>query len=212
MTQPFLEPIHITCSCLIRNGSVYRNGDILFTYPLPEWPNFLDAAYRWLNLQYPKFYKMDGLSKLGFLAAEVLLAGNDRVKEMAPHEKGVVLANASASLDTDIKYNQSIQEIASPALFVYTLPNIVIGEICIRHLFKGENAFFVFKSFDVTFMQQYIHNLFEGTPLKACLCGWVELLQASYTAAMFLVEKGAENQSIIFTAENLNQIYPLQNG
>jgi hypothetical protein len=155
---------------------------------------------------------MDGLSKLGFLASEILLLGMDPIKQLGPYQTGIVLANASSSLDTDLKYAQTMEQIPSPGLFVYTLPNIVIGEICIRNHFKGENAFFVFKSFDATFMAQYVSNLLEGPVLKACLCGWVELLENNYEAALFMVEDGVETQSPDLTAENLNKIYLSRHG
>ena len=83
-------------------------------------------------------------------------------KVYKPEDIGVVLANANSSLDTDIKYFETVKDIASPALFVYTLPNIVIGEICIRHNFKGENAFFIFEEFDAGFIQQYVSNLINN--------------------------------------------------
>jgi hypothetical protein len=150
---------------------------------------------------------MDHMSKLGLLAAEVLLKDHyDRTK-YTPFETGVLLMNASASLDTDIRYNKSVADIASPALFVYTLPNIVIGEICIRNHFKGENAFFVFKQFDATFMAQYVNNLFDNDVVKACLCGWVELLEENFEAMMLLVEKNQSAGSMAFTAESINKIY-----
>ena len=86
---------------------------------------------------------MDNLSKLGWLASEVLLKNSFDKENYQPEEIGIVLANANSSLDKDIKYWESVQDMASPSLFVYTLPNIVIGEICIRNHFKGENALYI---------------------------------------------------------------------
>lgn len=151
---------------------------------------------------------MDTLSKLGLLATEVLLKDAD-LQRYAPEEKGIVLTNANASLDTDIRYFATVHEIASPALFVYTLPNIVIGEICIRNNFKGENGFFVFKQFDGTFIHQYISNLLTTGGLNACIGGWTEVLDETYKTVLFLVEKEAGEQVIPFTIENINHIYQL---
>ena len=95
---------------------------------------------------------MDSLSKLGWLAAEILLKDSFNKEALSVRKmSGLVFANANSSLDTDIKYYETAKDIASPALFVYTLPNIVIGEICIRHNFKGENAFFISEQFDAGF-------------------------------------------------------------
>jgi hypothetical protein len=90
---------------------------------------------------------------------------------------------------------------------VYTLPNIVIGEISIKNKFKGENAFFVFETFDAAFIQQYVAYLLNNNILQACICGWVDVLQEDYKAVLCLVEKDADLTSAPFSAENLNNIY-----
>ena len=92
-----------------------------------------------------------------------------------PGEVGIVFANANASLDADLNYWESVKKIPSPALFVYTLPNIVIGEICIRNNFKGENAFFVQEKFDIPFTEFYVNNLLDKHDLNACICGWIDI-------------------------------------
>ena len=200
---------YITSSCIISNNIVHKNGTILFEDLKTDLPGFLTSAYHHFGFKYPKFYKMDNLAKLGWLAAELLLKDNFLQGKYAPAEVGVVLANANSSLDTDLKYYETAKDIASPALFVYTLPNIVIGEICIRHNFKGENAFFIFDNFDAGFIQQYVSNLINSDILQTCICGWVEVLGDTYNTVLFLVQK---NGSIPFTKENINKIYQLENG
>ncbi len=154
---------------------------------------------------------MDNLGKLGWLANEVLLQGSFDKEKYKPKDTGIVLSNANASLDTDIKYYDTTKTFASPALFVYTLPNIVIGEISIRHRFKGENAFFIFEEFDAAFIEQYVSNLVNNNILQCCICGWVEVLDNCYNATLFLVEKDKSANSVNFTKENLNKIYQLEN-
>ncbi len=203
---------YITSSCVISKGIVYKNGQAVFEGRALEPSDFLISAYRHFALQYPRFYKMDNIGKLGWLANEVLLQdGFDKAKYLAK-DVGIVLSNTSASLDTDMKYYETVKTIPSPALFVYTLPNIVIGEISIRHGFKGENAFFIFDDFDAGFIEQYVSSLVNNNILQACICGWVEWLEDNYKAALFLVEKDKTKDSVIFTMENLNKIYQLQNG
>ena len=154
---------------------------------------------------------MDNMCRLGFLAAELLL--NDfKTRGYKPSEVGVVLSNASASLDTDIKYYKTTNDIASPALFVYTLPNIVIGEICIRHHFKGENGFFITEKFDPEFTVQYVNSLFNNNVLEACVCGWIELFGDTFKTVLILVERVAGSEKINFNKENLNNIYQSDNG
>ncbi|MES2774202.1 MAG: hypothetical protein V4722_08460 [Bacteroidota bacterium] len=207
-----LSQIFITASCTISNGTVYKNDLPLFENREASPAEFLVAAYRHFEIQYPKFHKMDSLSKLGWLAAEILLKDSLNAGEYEADAVGVVFANASSSLDTDIKYYETAKSIASPALFVYTLPNIVIGEICIRHGFKGENAFFISDVFDAGFIEQYVTNLINNDILQACICGWVEILDDQYKTVLFLAEKGRDGQGVLFTKENINNIYQLENG
>jgi hypothetical protein len=157
---------------------------------------------------------MDNLSKLGLLASEVLLKPGFNAEKYTPEAIGIVLSNASASLDTDLRYMETARDIASPALFVYTLPNIMTGEICIKHKFKGENAFFVSAGFDGEFIHDYVSGLMNDHILEVCICGWVELFQNNYRAVLYLVENlpAETNEKLLFTKENINKIYQLDHG
>ncbi len=198
---------YISASCVISNQIVYKNGNPVFEESKADISEFLIAAYRRFELQYPKFFKMDNLSKLGWLANEILLQGSFDKEKYIADDVGIVLSNSNSSLDTDIRYYETTKTMASPALFVYTLPNIVIGEISIRHHFMGENAFFIFEHFDAAFIEQYVSNLINNNILQCCICGWVEVLNDSYNATLFLIEKDKTANSVNFTKENLNKIY-----
>ena len=204
--------IYITASCRINDHIVCKNENQIFENKGVSLVDFLLSVYHHFGINYPKFYKMDNLSKLGWLASEILLKDSFREGEYEPQTIGVVLANASSSLDTDMRYYESVKDFPSPALFVYTLPNIVIGEICIRQHFEGENAFFISDEFDAGFIEQYVSNLINNNILQACVCGWVELLGEQYKTVLFLVEKDKKTAGISFTKENLLKIYKLENG
>ena len=199
----------ITASCRISDQSVSRNGDTLLENSGAGLPAFLLSGYRHFELNYPKFYKMDNLSKLGWLATEVLLKEDFNATGYRPEEIGITLANANSSLDTDLKYFETVKETPSPALFVYTLPNIMIGEICIRNNFKGESAFFISPEFDPAFLEQYVNDLMDNNVLQVCICGWVDLLGDEYKAVLYLVEKGPGTP---FTKENIHKLFQAENG
>ena len=61
-------------------------------------------------------------------------------------------------------------------------------------------------------MAQYVNNLFDSNVIQACICGWLELLEENYKAALLLVEKQKTNQSLAFTEDNINKIYRIDNG
>jgi hypothetical protein len=198
----------------VRAEHVYKDDQLVSATAATGLSAFLAEMYQQSGARYPKFYKMDNLSKLGWLATEILLANSLDKDRYEPSQIGIVLSNANASLDADIKYFESVKEMASPALFVYTLPNIVIGEISIRHNFKGENAFFISEEFDAALLQKYVSNLLNNDILQACICGWVDVLEESYEAVLFLVEKetAADNNLQAFITENLDKTYHLPNG
>lgn len=171
--------------CTIENSKITVNEEVIFESQSKVFSEFAKEAYKSLELNYPKFHKMDNLSKLAFLASEMILKDGDHSKT------AIVLANRSSSLDTDFKYQESINSqdnfFPSPAVFVYTLPNICVGEISIRHKMQTENAFFVLDEFDEKFLNDYSEQILESGKAEKVLCGWVELYQESYKAFVYLL-------------------------
>lgn len=176
----------------ISNGTLYLNGQQVFAHEAENAEAFFKALYQHLDLEYPKFFKMDSLSKLGFLAVEALVQHTAEVKSYADDEIAVVFGNYASSLDTDQKYWNGVaaaEPVASPALFVYTLPNIVQGEIAIRHKWYGENLFLVLDSNNRTAMNNSALLLLQTGKAKACIAGWVDYLNGAYEAEVVLVRK-----------------------
>lgn len=171
---------------LVRNGRVMRDGKVLLDragLPPREWS---EEAYRLLEMEYPKFYKMDPLSRTGMLAVHALLGDTDVREWTDPYDIGVILANRHASLDADANYLQASRELPSPALFVYTLPNILIGEICIRYGFKGHNLFFLDEAFDAERMLGRIRAYHRAGMAQAYICGWVDTWRDDQEAEIYL--------------------------
>jgi hypothetical protein len=212
----------ITHYCIIRNQTIICDGKILLAEKGNDLNNFLINAYLLLKVDYPKFYKMDNLSKLGWLAAEVILKDGRIVQDYSAENVALVLSNAHASLDTDLRYTESTKTLASPALFVYTLPNIVAGEICIRHKIKGENAFFICPAFDPDLLVDYVNIVLESSEAiadaqvsklsgkqshaKACLSGWVDVIGEHHDVFLYLVEK-SKPESWKHTTGQLTELY-----
>jgi hypothetical protein len=129
---------------------------------------------------------MSQLSKLGFLATELLLSGIEGEKKS--ESISVILANSSSSLHSDKVYQDTIESIPSPASFVYTLPNIMIGEICIRHGIKGEGCFFIQEHFDKDFIFDYVLDLLKTQKTTMSIAGWVDIdMDGDYIADLYLL-------------------------
>lgn len=193
----------------IRDNQILLNGKLLFSAGNTPFAAFAELWYRSANINYPKFHKMDNLCKLGFMGADILLNNNQLYNNLPPFRKGVILANKNSSLDTDLRHHRQIQTgPASPAVFVYSLPNIVIGEICIRHGIKGENTFFIEPRFSPKHQFDYINLLFSSNKSDACLGGWVEFLNDEYELFMYVAVKDeSPDGSLPFTAETLKNLY-----
>lgn len=178
-------------SVYIAHSTLFINGELVLKGENSIFVKFLKEVYKFAELKYPKYFKMDPLSKLGFLAAEVLL------KDHKPHSKaernGLVIENRASTYLVDTKHQESIsdksQYFPSPANFVYTLPNVMTGEICIRHGFKGENALFVNEQFDAYFVHQYIHSLYKAGKATFLLGGFVDADENEYEAFMYIADK-----------------------
>ena len=122
---------------------------------------------------YPKFFKMDTLSQLGFIGAEILL----QEKLIDDKENcAIIFGNTCASIKNDTDYLKTIDSpenyYPSPSIFVYTLPNIVTGEIAIKHKIYGETCFYVVEQkeqlYEIAKQQIEINNI------PSALVGWVE--------------------------------------
>jgi hypothetical protein len=198
----------ITRFCIIRNYQIISDGKVVFSDSSKNVDEFLLNAYAFLKIAYPKFYKMDTLSKLGFLAAEVLLQSPEWRGDQKDEDIALVLSNAHASLDADRKYFEAAKLVASPALFVYTLSNIVAGEICIRHKIKGENAFFVSGQFDAALTADYVGLI---PAFKSCVAGWVDVLGEHHDVFLYLCEKN-KPAAMPHTAGQIKQLYTTDYG
>jgi hypothetical protein len=207
----------ITSYCHLRDNRVTVNGRIIYYQEnIIKFADFVKSVFRQEQIVYPKFYKMDAVSKLGFLTAELVLKEKS-IEGYRPEAVGVVLSNSSSSLDTDIAHNETIKDrssyFPSPSVFVYTLPNIVIGEVCIKNNIKGENAFLISETFNGKLLFDYVEELFNSERVEACLCGWVEVMGDNCNAMMALVEKANHGKvgaagftPVNFNVDNLNLI------
>lgn len=200
------QEFYIKSWCRIKNDTISKYGNDLFRVNSQEFSDFSKAAYKHLEISYPKFFKMDNLSKLAFLAADVILKNEDLGEE--ENNIALVFSNKASSLDTDRKHHNSIQNAGeyfpSPAVFVYTLPNICLGEISIRHRLYSENSFFIFERFNAEHLHSYANSLLRSGKAESLLCGWVDYDENEYEAFLYLVDSEGE---IPHTNKQLTELY-----
>ena len=175
-------------------NNVCLDGQILVSNASAD--TLLADIYKEHINDYPKFYKMDPLCKAGFVASELLLNAEGRRQEQWGESRGVVLFNAASSLADDRNYQATIDDpetsFPSPSLFVYTLPNVLTGEIAIRNHFYGETNFIVLPTFDSDAMASVMEMTFSDGSLQSLVTGWVDCYSESeYDVLMLIVERDA---------------------
>ncbi|MES2513438.1 MAG: 3-oxoacyl-ACP synthase [Bacteroidota bacterium] len=200
----------------IKHNRVSVNGEIIFQSPdTLSLSEFLSEAYKTLAISYPKFHKMDLQCKLGFLCAEFAIKETDFLVVNDLAKTAIVLSNAASSLETDRMHQNSINDktnyFPSPAVFVYTLPNITIGELAIKHKITGENAFFVTEGLDAGLLANYV-NMLLSDATEAAIAGWVEVDGTNFEAFIFLAQKAENiNKNCIFKPLNQSSVITIYN-
>lgn len=140
----------------------------------PEVP--LVELYRKHIGDYPKFFKMDLLSRIGFVASELLLQQEGAERFVPRDDRAVVIAGTAGCLLNDQAYMATIQPdnyFPSPSLFVYTLPNIVTAEIAIRNKYLGETMYYALLSED-DLLPLVATTLNDKT--TSVLGGWIDIV------------------------------------
>ncbi|MCF4101639.1 hypothetical protein L1I30_08170 [Gillisia sp. M10.2A] len=198
------ESVYITDFVSLKNNQIKHQQKLLYKADsFLELKSFLKESYKVIGLNYPKFHKMDDLCKLGLLASEVIL----KEKELKT-DTAIVLSNASSSLQTDYKHQNSLQQHVSPAVFVYTLPNIILGEISIKYSLKSENVFFIEETFNAKLLNDYAQVLLQSGKASSVVCGWINLINDEYDVFLCLISRKGE---IPLSVENLEQLYLFEN-
>lgn len=206
---------YITSYCSINKDRIITHGTADVVSGFADYPSLIKELYVKNGIQYPKFYKMDNLSKLAFVTSEMLISGTNLKERYSDDSVGVFLTTAHSSLDTDCRYAESIRDDAayypSPSIFVYTLPNIMIGEICIRNAFRGENNLFINGDPSDEMIINYVSGLFSRGKIKACIFGSVDLFLSDFSSHLFLIETGLDkyhdtNKISGFNAENIKKL------
>ncbi|MGN0089817.1 MAG: beta-ketoacyl synthase N-terminal-like domain-containing protein [Alloprevotella sp.] len=154
--------------------------------------SLLTELYKKEVNDYPKYYKMDGLSKLAFVASELLLKAEGNKKDHSEN-RSVILFNHSSSISSDLAFEVTIDSndyFPSPSVFVYTLPNIATGEIAIRNTYYGETSFYILSHKMQEKMDEIVNSSFWDEEMQSSLCGWIDFQNDSnFEADLYIKER-----------------------
>ena len=157
---------------------ILPDGVTLDGRPLPiqsQGAGLLSEIYRKYVGDYPKYHKMDALSRLAFLATELLLSRGDVPQDS---ERATILFNRTSSVVADRCHLGSIAKpgefYPSPSVFLGTLPNIATGEIAIRHGYTGETSLYITDFRDEALMKKVVGSSFSLGGFRSLICGFVD--------------------------------------
>ena len=206
---------YINSYCKIDDSQVLLDGQCLIPNDESDASAWASSIYRELGIQYPKFFKMDTMCKFGFLASELLMRQLGATPEAPKKAWAVLCLNSCSSLDTDRRYQTTIQEadnyFPSPSVFVYTLANIVTGEIAIRHKIQGESSTFIFQKLDSEMLHRLGCNALAPDKADNLLCGWIDFELGHCNVLTFAVsQQKTTDTAIKWTPENIKKCYMTQ--
>ena len=203
--------INITKHIRIKNNQIKIDGEVVYNMLDISANDFFKSVYRANKLKYLKFFKMDELCKLGFLATELLINNTDILEKYNSDEIALIYANSNSTNYTDTEFYKTIKSnsdfFPSPGLFVYTLPNIIIGEVCIKHKIKGESAFFIQKHYQPEFLIDHINSMFTDNKTRMSIGGWIDFTKNEYDAFLYIAEINKDKYICSHNSDNINKLF-----
>jgi 3-oxoacyl-[acyl-carrier-protein] synthase-1 len=123
-----------------------------------------------------RFYKMDLYSRLAYVGTSLL--AKDALEASDPEDRALIIFTQNGSVLADRKHLSTFANpeefFPSPAVFINTLPNVVLGEIAVKNNIKGETTLVLLPNRDETVMQRIIDATVSATRPSVLICGWVD--------------------------------------
>lgn len=166
-------------SVRITPDSASIDGDVLQT--CAKGQPLLTELFKKYVPDSPKFYKMDAFSRLAFVAVGLLLKNRPVVG--APETTSILLFNRTSSIVADRQHLgtfPSAEEFyPSPSVFLYTLPNVVLGEIAIKYGIKGETTFVILPDKDENQIEMIKDAVLSNSSPESLIYGWADCCDES---------------------------------
>lgn len=123
-----------------------------------------------------RFFKMDLYSRLAYAGTSLL--AKDALEGYDPEDVALFVFTQQGSLLADRKHLSTFSNpnefFPSPAVFINTLPNVVLGEIAVKNNIKGETTLVLLPDRDEAAIQRIMEASLVATRPAVVLCGWVD--------------------------------------
>lgn len=188
-----MERMKILSTTTYRNGRFSVDGKEL-AGSTGDLDRDLGNAWAAMEVELPRFVRMDRNSKLVSIAAAPFFVPGAALSKYPKDSIGMVIMGTHGSMDTDQRYVEQLQaeNHASPGLFVYTLPNIAMGELSIQHGLHGSGLCLLSDSPDIVQMRDACEILLEDHGMEVLICGWANIFAGSAVATFMVVTTGKE--------------------
>ena len=164
--------LNVSHKVRLTSDSVTLDGQVVPTQS--KGRDMLTELYKKYVGDYPRYYKMDILSKVAFVCSEMLLEAEGN-RDGHGEDRAVILFSHTASIASDRAFLRTITDgyYPSPSVFVYTLPNIAAGEIAIRNGYHGETAFYILPQKADDMINMIVEASFGDRGTQSAICGWI---------------------------------------
>ncbi len=151
----------------------------------------LNAVFELLEVDYSEFYRMDEFSKLGFIAAELLMRHNGSDPHTFKPHMGVVIHSRSGTLGADYRTLQALRgESDDPHAYKRSIPNAICADIACRFKLGGEMGLILADGFVYEHFFRTSYGMFQTDPdLDTLLGGYVECYGGYVSALLCLLTR-----------------------
>ena len=123
-----------------------------------------------------RFFKMDLYSRLAYVGTTLL--AKDTLEGVNPEDVALFIFTLNGSVLADRKHLSTFSNpdefYPSPAVFINTLPNVVLGEIAVRNNIKGETTLVMLPDRDETTIDRILEASLSATRPSVMIYGWVD--------------------------------------
>ncbi len=121
-----------------------------------------------------RFFKMDLFSRLAYVGTGLL--AKDALEDCAPEDRGLLIGTLNGSVLADRKHLSTFSEeyYPSPAIFINTLPNVVLGEIAVTHQIQGETTLLMLPGLEDACLENILDATLAATQPSVLIAGWVD--------------------------------------
>ncbi len=199
---------YINYSLSIAKDGLYCNGAKELDLHEEGLIDKLDSIYDSQIKDYPKYYRMDGMAKLVFILGDLICTRTNICSDIDSSDIAFVMLNATGSFPSDSIHSNLIMEgfdKASPSNFVYTLPNVGMGEVCIKWKITGEGLFLIEDAFSAKRICEIADLFLAQGKCKAIVIGWAEPTENEGNC-IFLISNKGTGINLLNTEKNILKI------